>query len=292
MAAVAGFNSTSANDLIKTEGIAAVILAANETPRIFSSIAYVLDASANGAPTLRIVRWDSINVPSGVKTETDEADYTSFTTSKADVTSGVVIVRSLLSDELAQDASMTPEGGLARQLVAMSKRMDSDVLGLITSATNTSDSTGSAITLDLWEAARSAYLAQNPVIGASGFHSFVSTPQVISKFQSLLRQAGGAGLVAAAGAMIFNKAPMAEYAGEYQGFQFFQGAAPANDADNTSSAFLAAGDQGALAMGIWWAARPELIRVPGRTGTELVTSSRYGVTVSNQSNLREFITLK
>jgi len=293
MAAVLGFNTTTANDLVKTEGIAGVILQANELPRVYQLVGWVLDGSDTGANVLRIPGWDSIDVPSGTKTETDEqGTYTDFTTSKADITAGVVVVRSLLSDELEQDANFTPEIGLARQIVAMSKRMDKDLLGLITSATNTSDSTGSAITLDLWEAARSAYLAQNPVIGASGFHSFVSTPKVISKFQSLLRQAGGAGLVAAAGAMIFNKAPMAEYAGEYQGFQFFQGAAPANDADNTSSAFLAAGDQGALAMGIWWAARPELIRVPGRTGTELVTSSRYGVTVSNQSNLREFITLK
>ena len=106
MAAVLGLNTTTATDLVKTEGIANAILQANELKRIFEIVGWIIDASGSGAGTLRIPGWDSIDVPSGVKTVTDEAAYTDFTTSKADVTAGVVIVRSLLSDELAQDGNV------------------------------------------------------------------------------------------------------------------------------------------------------------------------------------------
>lgn len=292
MAAVDGLTNTSQNDLVATEGIHRVVLKANEIPRIFMTVGWIIPADQNRSGTLRLPREDTIDPSSGTKTETDEAAFVSFTTSKADVTAGVVIVRSLLSDEHQQDGGMTIERSFARQLQAMSKRQDSDLLALATSATYTSDSTGVAMTLDLWEAARSAYLAQNPVIGAGGFHAWVSTPKHVSKLQSLIRQAGGSQMLAGAGLAMWNKAPMAEYAGPWQGMEVFQGNCPANDADNTSSAFLCAGDEGAYAMGVWWAQRPDIIRVPGRVGEDLVTTSRYGVTISNQANLREFIALK
>lgn len=292
MAAVAGFNNTSGNDLVHTEGINKVILAANITPHIFDLLGWIIDASKNGSPTHRIPRWDDTSVPSGTKTETDEADWTSFPTSKADVTAGVVIVRSLLSDEHAQDANATPESSLQRQIIALTKRMDEDVLGLGSSLTNITDETGNALTLDIWEAARTAYLGQKPMLGPGGFHAFVGTSKIVGKMQTLLRQAGGGSLIQGAGLMMFDGQPMAEYQGRYQGFEIFQGAAPAADVSNSISMFLCAGEHGALAMGVWWGLRPGSMPVLGRTGTELVTSARYGVTPSNQANARALKTLK
>jgi len=293
MAAVLGFNTTTANDLVKTEGIAGVILQANELPRVYQLVGWVLDGSDTGANVLRIPGWDSIDVPSGTKTETDEqGTYTDFTTSKADITAGVVVVRSLLSDELEQDANFTPEIGLARQIVAMSKRMDKDLLGLITSATNTSDSTGVTLTLDLWEAAKTAYMAQTPTVGPGGFHAWVAAPAQIGHLQTAIRANGGGSLSAGAGLAVFEGQPMVEYQGRYNGFEIFQGNVPQNDGSNWSSAFMCAGNEGALAMGVWWAARPTAVRAEERTGAQLITSSRYGVTISRQPNLREFITKK
>lgn len=293
MAAVNGLNTTSMNDLVHTEGIAPVILQANEHRRVFQLIGWVLDASETGANVLRIPGYDSIDVPSGTKTETDEqGTYTDFTTSKAEVTAGVVIVRSLLSDELEQDGKIDPNAGLARQMVAMSKRMDKDLLALHTSATNTSDSTGVTLTLDLWDAAKTAYMAQLPVVGPTGFHAWVAAPSQVGHLQTAIRTAGGGSLSAGAGLGVFNGQPMVEYQGRYNGIEIFQGNVPQNDASNWSSAFLCAGPEGALAMGVWWAARGTAVRVEERTGAQLVTTSRFGVTISRQANIREFISKK
>ena len=292
MAAVLGLNTTTATDLVKTEGIANAILQANELKRIFEIVGWIIDASGSGAGTLRIPGWDSIDVPSGVKTETDEAAYTDFTTSKADVTAGVVIVRSLLSDELAQDGNVDEAKGFERQLTAMSKRMDRDLLALNTSATNSSDSTGVTLTLDLWEAAKTAFMAQMPVAGPGGFYAWIAAPSQIGHLQSAIRSAGGGSLSAGAGLAVFDGQPMVEYQGRYNGLEIFQGNVPQNDGSNWSSAFMCAGNEGSHAMGVWWAARPEGRRAGERTGTELVTSARYGVTISRQANLREFISKK
>lgn len=293
MAAVNGLNTASMNDLVHTEGIAPVILQPNEHRRVFELIGWIIDASESGAGVLRIPGYDSIDVPSGTKTESDEqATYTDFTTSKADVTAGVVIVRSLLSDELEQDGKIDPNAGLARQMVAMAKRMDKDLLGLNTSATNTSDSTGVVLTLDLWEAAKTAYMAQLPVVGAGGFHAWVAAPAQVGHLQTSIRSNGGGSLSAGAGLAVFDGQPMVEYQGRYNGIEIFQGNVPQNDASNWSSAFMCAGNEGALTMGVWWAARPTAVRVEERTGAALVTSARYGVTISRQANLREFISKK
>lgn len=287
MATVNGFNKTSQNDLLNTGVDLAPILGRPRQPRIFNLIAMINPAVK--APTWKIPRRDLITVSTALA-ESDEADYTTFTTDSTSITPSVYPVRAFLTAEFEQDADITVDAmrsSIDASLETILDAMDTNVLAQISNATNTTDHNGVALDKAKFEAAHLAFKAQN---GDQGAHIFVGGYRQIANIIAAYGNAGGA-VYAAPGVVSGAVAsdPSSFYRGTVGGIGLFEGKVPASGGSDVSGAFMIR--EMALALGIWVALQVTPMPVPGRVGQDLLCWARYGTGIVRQENLREVISL-
>lgn len=287
---MAGETTTaSLNDLIHTEQIDAIILSPNRPAYVYQLISWIRDASKGGSEVYQFPRWDPIDMTAGTKTEgTGTFTVTEQTTNSATATAGVVGIGIELTDEAAQDAMQSLSTFMILNEDRGAKRVNEDILSLFTSCTNTHTVGNAAFTLVQWGIAKAKYKALNP---RGSRHAYVGSNASIKNLEADLRTAGSAIL---SNPLYMNgdiiKNPGQGYIGQYEGFEIYESSScPDNDADTISTAFLVAGDQGALGLALWWPWRHQIHANPAAAGNELFTSARYGVCITNQSNILEVI---
>jgi hypothetical protein len=287
MAANAGFNKTSQNDLVEGVQIDALILEMNKQARVYQDIAWINTAVTK--PTWRIARNDLITVNTTLA-EADIADFTSFTTSSVEITPSVYPVRSHVSFELEQDSAIDVlTKAIADHAEVIMTAIDANVLANISSATNTSDNNGNALTKALFEAYLLAFKKQKP---NAGKQIFVGGYKQIADVIGAYGDAGGAvygvpGLVS--GAVGATHDSSIYMRGTVAGVDLYEAAVPASGGADVSGAFMVQGR--ALALGFWVMLQFKLSDPVGRIGDELMTWSRYGTGIANQANIREVISL-
>lgn len=289
MAANAGFNKTSQNDLVEGVQIDQVILAMNSQPRVYQDIAWINLAVSK--PTWRIARNDLI-VVNATLAEADEAGFTSFTTSSSEITPAVYPVRSHISLELQQDITEGVDAvqqGIAEHGETIMNAIDFNVLANISSATNTTDHNGVALDKSKFEAALLSFKKQKPNPGPIIFvGGYKQVADVIGAY-------GDAGSSVYAVPGIVSDAVNARqdssvyYRGNVAGIELYEAAVPASGGSDVSGAFMV--KQRALAIGFWQILDYKLTDPAGRVGVELMTWSRYGTGIASQANLREVISL-
>lgn len=287
MATVTGFNKTSQNDLLNTGVDLAPVLGRPRQQRIFQAIAMINPAVK--APTWKIPRRDAITVNT-VLAESDEADYTSFTTDATSITPSVWPVRAFLTAEFEQDADatiMAMQDSVDAALESILDAMDANVLGQISNATNTTDHNGVALDKGKFEAAHLAFKGQN---GDQGEHIFVGSYKQVADILGAYGNAGGA-VYAAPGVVSGAVAsdPSSFYRGTVGGVGLFEGKVPASGGSDVSGAFMIRSM--GLALGVWVALQVEPMKVPGRVGQDLLCWARYGTGIVRPENLREVISL-
>ena len=289
MAANAGFNKTSQNDLVEGVQIDQVVLAMNQQPRVYQDLAWINLAVQK--PTWRIARNDLITVNATLP-EADEASFTSFTTSSSEITPAVYPVRSHVSLELQQDITADIDAltkAIADHGEVIMNAIDANVLANITSATNTSDHNGTALDKTKFEAALLAFKKQKPNPGQIVFAGgYKQVADVIGAY-------GDAGSSVYAVPGIVSDAVGARqdasvyYRGTVAGIELYEAAVPASGGADVSGAFMV--KQRALAIGFWQLLDFKLTDPAGRVGVEVMTWSRYGTGIASQANLREVISL-
>lgn len=287
MATASGFNKSSQNDLVQGVQIEAVVEAMAQQARIFQDIARINEQVM--APTWRIARNDLITVTDTLA-ETDQADFTTFTTSGVEITPSMYPVRSFVSMELTQDADRDAvQKAIADHAEVLLNGIEGNVLGQISSATNTTDHTGASLDKSKFEAALLLFKKQSPVGGPLCFvGSYRQVHEVIGAYGN----AGGAaysvpGVVSSAVA----SNPSNFYRGSVAGIDLFEGRVPASGGSDVSGAFMVRGN--ALALGFWIMLDYRLTDGAGngRVGYEVMTFSRYGTGIVRPENLREVISL-
>lgn len=309
MATIAGFNTTSANDLVPTEWINKFVIPPANHTRISEALAWIAPAMSGAAH--KWPRWDAVAV-TGTHTETDELTAQSYTTSVESVTGAVVGTYAFSSDQLqATSGQAPPEVQIFNMAEELRNRIDKDVLATFVSATNVSDNSGSNLSLDLWETALAAYMSQNPL---GPRHAFIGSGNQIRDFRKAIRQAGGAALVMQAGLEVFNGKPNQGYIGTYQGIEIYQGNTTQADATNDAGGFTSCSAMGAwtggtsldgggqyqvysgLGVAMWrlrnFGVNLETQRTPERVGLKLVASAMYGASVTADHLVRAFFSKK
>lgn len=287
MAANSGFDKTSHNDLVEGVQIDAVVLEMNAQPAVFQDIAWInLQVTK---PTWRIVRNDLISV-NATLAESDEASFTSFTTSGAEITPAVYPVRSHISLELIQDAGVDAvQKAIADHGIAIRNAMDANLLGNISSATTTANHTGVALDKAKFEAALLTFRKQKPNAGQI---IFVGGCKQVADVIGAYGNAGGAayavpGVVSGAVGQMQDISSF--FRGNVAGVDLYEGAVPASGGADVSGAFMV--QKRTLALGFWQMLGFKLTDPAGRTGAELMSWSRYGSGIANQANLLEVISL-
>lgn len=286
MAALNGFNLTTYNDLVNGGiDVAPLMYGMNRQARCYQLIANINEQV--NAPTWRIAVRDLISV-SATGTETDEASYTDFTTSAANITPAYYPVRSFVSAQIMQDGVVDVfSQAIADHATVVLNNVDTVVLANITSATNTSSHTGVAMTKAFFEADALTFAKQNPDAGTPIFvGSYRQTSEIIAAYGN----AGGS-VYAVPGVVseVLQTGITTPYRGMAGPIPLFQGVVPTTGADS-NGAFLVAGVS--LCLGIWVQLRSRAYEMPGRDGLELYTSMRYGTGMANETkNVLEVLSL-
>lgn len=285
--------TSSWNDLIHSEAIDAIILKANRPPPIHLAISYLRDASKGGAGTFRFAKWNKDDVPAGTKTEgTGAFTKVESTTGGATATAGYVGMGRALTAEAKQDSMR----GLAELMIqnedAGRERLTKDLLGLITSATNTENFGNVAFNLTRWGTAKFSFEALSPV---GTRRAFISSLAAIRGLEADMRTTGAAFLANpvefTAGNQNIRLVPGQGFRGYFEGYEIYVSSlCPDNDADTVSSAFAMVGDQGALGLAVWEGWNHKVEDDPEHANELLWSRSRYGVQITNQSNLLEVTT--
>lgn len=285
--------TSSWDDLIHSEGINEIILAANRPPPVHLALAYFRDASKHGAGTYRFPRWVKDDVPSGTKTEgTGAFTKVESTTAGATATAGYVGLGRALTAEAKQDSLR----GLAELMIqnedAGRERLTKDLLSLITSATNTQAFGDVAFNLTRWGVAKFAFEALNPV---GGRRAFIGSLAALRGLEADMRTTSAAFLANPvefmAGGGNIRLTPGQGFRGYFEGYEVYASSlCPDNDADTISSAFAMVGDLGALGLAVWEGWTHKVKDDPEHANEELWSRSRYGVVITNQNNLLEVTT--
>jgi hypothetical protein len=297
MATQAGFNTTQADAAILASNISQYLVPTARSNYLYPLIAGIIDLRQNRSEVFDLPRWGTFQTVAN-QTETDEYSSSNVPlTAKSSITAADPGLRSLITDQALQDTGFVSSVAVNQMIEALRNYFDVQTLALITSATNTSNSSDVNLTLALWTAAKAAFKAQKPL----GTMCFVGSTNQLRDFDLDLIQSGGGSLVQGAGLDIFQGAMVDGYRGIYNGVAIFESAnVPEFDASNDSGAFFAlqpgAGPKGEtlspFAMGVWEEIHAEGVRVPSRKGEDVTVTSRVGWQVHAQYWIREFVTKK
>ncbi|MBL9105184.1 MAG: hypothetical protein JNL82_29835 [Myxococcales bacterium] len=282
--------TTSWNDIIHSEAVNEIILAANRPPAIYQAVAYMRDAAMAGSGVYKFPKWAKTDVPAGVKTEATGAfTVVESTTDGVSATAGMVGLGRVLSDEAAQDSFRGIADLIMQNEAAGGERLTKDLLGLFTSATNTEAFGNVAFNLTRWGTAKFTFEALNPV---GTRRAFIGSMAAMRGLEADMRTTGAAFLAnplnLGAGIMM---QPGQGYRGMFEGYEVFASSlCPDNDADTISSAFAMVGELGALGLAVWKSFRHIPEDDPEHANVKLWTSARYAVAITNQANLLEVTT--
>lgn len=294
MPALAGFNQTTLAETVHTEGILPLVLPAANKLRIYERIAWMHDFAALKAAKAVLPQWDSSPI-TGSKTEGDNFSYSDQTTGKKEITAAMVGRAALITDEIKIVGMMSPEAMAGKVVDELENRIDKDVLALFGGATNSSDFSGFNLGLDNWDAALALFAAQ----GLPGPRIiFVGSGNQIRDLRAAIRSSGGGSLAMGAGLDVINGLKVEGFVGTWQGVEIYQGNTTQADASNDSGGFLYGGigdavNTGAgLSVGFWTQTRVENDRRAVNTGDDLVVSRFFGVGITAENLVREFISKK
>lgn len=293
MAAITDATTTSSlTELIPAEQIAEVGQSAFPIP-----IASMVAATVSCGPSNvhRIPYYDSVSVPlsqGAGKSETDEFAATEQTASEASMTASTVGIRYALADEVGVFAGQALDISLvAQQFGAMLEQIDEDTLSNITSAANTSDFSGSDLTIERVGTAVAALRQRN----GPGRLALALSEVQLEDLKKSYRSAGlayGAAMNAQIAANL--NAQVRGEVGVHEGMPIFATTVvPAYDGNNDAGAVVRVGDKASesgLALGVWMPVRLE--RARGANGAvrmhdELVTAAIYSSTLVRDDCIQE-----
>lgn len=281
MAAQEGVNLTTANDAVDPSRRVPFIITGPRALNIYGSLAMELDCSNLGSPVASIPSWDA-SPATETTTESDEVASANYTTSAKTATAIMVSTRGLISDQWVQDSGMLASSAVDEMAANIRNTIDVMVLDLFNTASNVSDNTGVALTLELWLAALAAFKGQLP---GQGEIAFVASAGQMRDFYAALLAGAGANQIAGAGLDIFTRGANQGYLGLYNGVHMFESSnVAANDADNDVGGFvsLSMGAQGGppersgLCLAVWRGVGARGVDVPHRHGFDVTTSARVG----------------
>lgn len=279
--------TTSLNDLIHSEQIEQLVLNPNRPAAIHQLVCWIRDASKGGSGIYQFPSWDKKDANAGVKSEGADITIAEQTTSATTATAGVVSIGRELTYEAEMDAMKSLGDLVMLNEGAGAERITSDVCALFTSATNTHTVGNAAFTLTQWGIAKAKFKALNN----SGRFAYIGSNASIKNLEADLRTAGSAIL---SNPLYMNgdiiKNPGQGYLGIYEGVEIYEtSSCPDNDADTISTAFVVAGELGALGLAVWWPWKHEVRPNPGAAGNELFSTARYGVCITRQDKILEVI---
>ena len=294
MAAQAGINETTANDLVPASGIVQFIIPPPLATPIYEALAMQIDCSRLGSNVADIPGWDTLPATE-TTAETDEVASVNYSTSKKSATGIMVSTRSLISDQVMQDSGLMTSDQADLMAINVRNTIDVTCLALFTTASNQSDNTGVNLTVALWQAALAAFRAQK-IQGQAAFVG--SHNQIRDLLSSLSTTVGGQQLGDAASA-IFNSSAVDGYRGPYQGVHIFEtGNITQADALNDHGGFvcLVPGGNGplmsGLALPVWRGIAVRGRDIPERHGYDATASARVGFSRSTERFVRGFISKK
>lgn len=297
MAALAGVTPTTVTETVPSESINGLMIPPAEAPDVWEAVCHVVP-NATGA----VYRWvrEVGAALTGSKTVNDEFTDHDFETLGAEATPATVGDYHLYADEVEVSGSR-----LSKQVVLASidrrlrKRIQKDAFALFSGATNHSNYTGLAFTVERFVLSNMAFAAQNPTNARTAFVG--SAGQLAQIVSNMVNLAGG-GLVMNTGADVFTSRKVRGFLGEFNGAEIYRSEVPAADASNDVGGFISCTEIGQVIEGewqpgcgigvaFWWAPRPASQRVEERTGEKLVVSARYGVAITAPHNVRKVTTL-
>lgn len=288
--------TTSLTELIPAELIEEIIGQENRATPIFDLVSWRKDMSAPGAgATWAVPYWEPSEVPSGTKTETGSFTNVEATTADSVITPGVVGLARALTDVAAQDAKQADAMEMFMlNLRAMKQRLTTDVLALSTSATNTSDFSGTNFDLADFGVATTAFDAQFPYSGFA--RVLIGHTNLVRDLKISLRSSGASLEATGRGLGVLEMFEGDMY--KLEGYTIIPSALlPQYDASNDSSMLVVVGNDAdrtwsTLARGMWWDLKNEIQREGLEQISYLITSARYGVGITKQANLREIASKK
>lgn len=161
MAALSTFTGTTEGaEVIPTELIPFFIQGFEYPRTVGLGIAWA--RPGQGSIPSRFPRWGEVTVPAGTKTESDQFSEANVDAAEESVTPGLVGFRFALSDEFTvQSVGGIPATALREAMSALGNRMDEDILGASTSATNQAGSVSDEYTLSRFHDDLAVYWALN-----------------------------------------------------------------------------------------------------------------------------------
>ncbi len=299
MAALPGVTTLTVTESIASESINQIVIPSPEAPSIWEAIGWVVP-NASG----HLHRWVSLDAGPdivGSKTENDEFTAHNLTTGKAEATPATIGDYHLYSDETAAAGSaVSPDVALASIDRRVRKRIDRDMLALLSSADFVSDFSGDELTFDLWLAALSDFQGQYPT---NSRIAFVASSAQVKNLRMAMANGAGFGASGPIGSDLFDARRANGFIGKLLEVEIYLGETPDADVDNATGAFVSCAPAGSMIDGqwqpgsglgaaFWWAPRGEVQRAAERTATKLVVSARYGVAITAQHNVRAVISAK
>lgn len=281
--------TTSAEELVPVEDIDTYI--ANFNYVVPSGLAVAWARPSIGSIPVRFPRWNEISVPSGTKNEAEDFTRVEVTTTEASATPGLVGFEVVLTDELLAGAQGgVPESLLQQGVRAILGRMNSDVLGVSTGATNATGSTSDALGREKFSAAAAAYRALEIDPGATGLHAAILAHGPMGELDKdeVLTSAAIAGK-----SMMDVMSATSGYKGRYGGFELFEDGAVANEAPGKSNIMTPIGAQ-VSGLGLAMTEMPRVARARAELGNRAaadfyVLRAWYGASLAYPQNLLEVL---
>lgn len=172
-------DATEGQELIPTELIGTFVASFEYTAPAGLLVAWA--SPGKGSIVKRFPRWNQLDkgsgVPAGTKTETDTFTDVDLDTTESSIVPGLVGFRLPISDEFVaqvQDGIAVPAAALIECINAENDRIDSDVLGSITSSTNTTGAATDNATPAKFRSGSAVYRALKIPASASQMgHAFI-----------------------------------------------------------------------------------------------------------------------
>lgn len=160
MAALSTYTGTTElEEIVPTEEIESYIYGANYPVGVAMQIAWARNSPA-GSVAVKFPRFNAITVPAGTKTQTDVFTDVSIDMAEESITPGIVGFRMPISHEIIRAAnSGVPAGVLDECMIALLNRMDVDLCGASTSASNATGAITDTFTLAKFRSAVAAWKA-------------------------------------------------------------------------------------------------------------------------------------
>lgn len=294
---MAGTTTTSLTETIPGEGINGLVIPERQAPSVWEAICHVVPNAIG-----HVYRWTSADNGSTAASKAENADFqnTVYTTDKSEATPATVGDSTDFADEiLVSGSKVSIPQMLVRIDRRLNKKINSDVLALAPSCTNHSDYTGAALDTDKYIDAIGLFGAQNPT---NPRIAFVGSAGMISALTKAVVNLGGAAAVGNFGESLVGASKTSGFVAPFMGTELYRSDVFVDGA-NAVGMFVSVADFGSMIDGewqpgsglgaaFWWAPKAAEQREERGTKTVLTVSSRYGVAITLQDNVRKLTALK